>query len=107
MSRTYVHAPHWVKVRHPQWRAYFREAHRHDTGPCDLDRFDPRAMWSATSCHIDLAPGGRNICCGCRMCTGQLWRKVCHRRIRTVARSRLREAVKTRSDVDIPTRMRW
>ncbi len=103
MSRTYVHEPYHVKVFAPMWRSHFREAHRHDEGPCDLDQFDPRAPWSATRCHIDLALLGRNIHCGCRMCTGQFSRRLSRRRERTVLRAQLRAVVKTPGgDVDVP-----
>jgi hypothetical protein len=95
MSRTYVHMPYWVKTLSPHWRNYFREAHRHDGGPCDIDRFDPAAPWSATRCHIDLVSAGRNICCGCHMCTGHHGRRAAHRAERVRWRATARRAVKT------------
>ncbi len=95
MSRTFVHLPYWVKTRAPAWRHFYREDHRHDEGPCDLDRFDPRAPWSATRCHIEWIWAGRNIHCGCRMCTGRDSRAASRRAARAAARRFTREAVKT------------
>ncbi len=94
MSRTHVHVPHRVKQFHDVWRDHFTERHDHSTGPCDLDRYDPQAPWSTTSCHIDLVFRGRNICCGCRECTGHLPRRVERRRDRHEANRQAREAMK-------------
>ncbi len=71
MSRTHVHTPYWVKTFAPEWRHHFREDHRHEHGPCDIDRFDPRAPWSATRCNIEWVSSGRNVHCGCGTCTGR------------------------------------
>ncbi len=95
MSRTHVHLPYRVKVRHAAWRGHFTERHDHSTGPCDLGRFDP-ADWQATRCHIDLLYRGRNVCCGCRLCTGHDDRRVERRRDRHGARRQVREALKSR-----------
>lgn len=112
MSRTFVHLPHWVKTRAPEWRRYFTEDHRHGHGPCDLDRFDPRAPWSATRCHLDIALADRNFTCGCRLCTGHHERAAARRAVRAAGRRFARQVVKTppagRDVLDPPdTRPRW
>lgn len=110
MSRTFVHLPYWVKTRAPEWRRHFTEDHRHETGPCDIDRFDPRAPWSSTRCHIDLALSDRNIHCGCPMCTGRHGRRTARRAQRAQWRAFARDAVKTppagRDELDPPTNTR-
>ncbi len=106
MSRTDVHTPFRVKVLDPEWRPFFRESHRHETGPCDLHQFDPMD-WPATRCHIDWVASNRNIHCGCRLCTGQAGRRLGRRRDRTRLRAELRDLVKSdragRDDADVVT----
>lgn len=85
MSRTDVHAPAWVKERDPGWRHAFVEVHDHRAGRCDIDQHDP-SDWQASSCHITLRWTGRNIHCGCRLCTGHHWRKLDNRRQRVAWR---------------------
>jgi hypothetical protein len=81
MSRTWVHQPYHAKVTSPEWKHAFREVHDHRSGTCDLSEFDPRAPWGSTRCHVYWVWIGRNIHCGCRMCTGAYWNKS-HRRKR-------------------------
>lgn len=82
MSRTDVHMPYWVKQTDPGWRHAFTEDHDHGRGACDLEHQNPHD-WQATRCHIGDRYTGRNIHCGCRMCTGQFERKQDSRRART------------------------
>lgn len=82
MSRTDVHTPHWVKARQPEWRRYFREQHDHSRGVCDLAEHLAAKEWTRTSCTVGLAWSDRNICCGCAMCTSQVWRRQELRRVR-------------------------
>lgn len=81
MSRTDVHRPAWVKERDPAMRSQFRAHHNHATGPCDLDAHMAAKGWTRTRCYPTYI-GGRNIYCGCKMCTGQPWRKLAHRKDR-------------------------
>ncbi len=95
MSGTHVHAPGWVKDRDPEWRKEMQEIHRHVaerfhvykrnrdgtrewsavvrpfTG-CDLAEF--LAGKNHTFCYLQYV-GGRNIYCGCNLCTGQTGRR--------------------------------
>jgi hypothetical protein len=119
MSRTDLHAPYWVKERDPAWRRVFVPAHRHvvcehydeEAGhwllrrevPCDLAEF--LAGTRTTRCRM-MYVGGRNICCGCRLYTGQMWRKQDRRsargRWRAIRQSLLRVAAEDRDDMDVP-----
>lgn len=86
MSRTDVHDPNWVKARDPLWRRHFADDHDHSGGaPCDLAAYlaDRQTPWDATRCHRQLSTRGRNVSCGCKLCTGQLHRKVTERARRT------------------------
>lgn len=97
MSRTFVHAPAWVKDRDRGWQRWYREVHHHVartywvkdrsgwvlrvepfTG-CDLVAF--YAGQRDTFCRT-VYTGGRNIYCGCRLCTGADWARVGRRRQR-------------------------
>ncbi len=105
MSRTDVHVPLVVKMFDPGWRDYFREAHDHRDGVCDLAEFLAAKQWVPTRCQIELAYADRNLCCGCRICTGHHGRKNGRRQQRTALRAALRDAAKTspadREDLDI------
>lgn len=100
MSRTDVHAPCWVKERDPLWRDQYKEVHNHTwqyersekhkdedgytyyksiyrkVERCELDEYLAAREWVRTACYITLAPGCRNISCGCHMCTGHIYRKL-------------------------------
>jgi len=82
MSRTDVHAPNWVKERDPAWRHYFVEDHDHSSGDCDLNAYLAGRQRKRTRCTIRWRARGRNICCGCPMCTGKEWRKMDRRQER-------------------------
>ncbi len=114
MSRTDVHAPAWVKERDPLWRAHYVEDHNHaqyvighekrntEDGHtyyasiwkmverCDLDEYLAARGWARTACHIRMINAGRNVGCGCRMCTGQTWRKFGNRTERYTTKKLLR-----------------
>lgn len=117
MSHTDVHRPAWVKERDPlmgPWVVYHRHFAREcwsaedkrwlvqRTVPCSLEKFyaemsgghrDPR-------CGVSYR-GGRNIYCGCGMCTGQTARKLARRQERTAWRAHCRDMLKThRDDID-------
>ena len=103
MSRTDVHAPAWVKERDPAWRSCFKESHNHSwhiygyekrkdrpgldlykpiwkrVDRCDLDVYLAARGWVRTACQIVYAHRGRNIFCGCGMCTGKDDRKLGNR----------------------------
>jgi hypothetical protein len=102
MSRTDVHAPYRVKLCDPEWQKYVYEEHDHDDGTCDIDHFDP-GDWQATHCHRGMIWFGRNIHCGCNLCTGHYWVRFARRRERVAVRAVCREAVKLadREDVDV------
>jgi hypothetical protein len=94
MSRTDVHAPGWAKGRDPAWRNHFVGVHDHRYGPCDLAVFLTARGWVQTRCSTRYV-GGRNIYCGCNMCTGGSWRRADRRRARhTWSRAR-RDGLKT------------
>lgn len=78
MAHTDVHAPWRAKIVDPAWRHLFREHHDHSRGPCTL------AAWLAThpeqrrhrGCYLHEVSIGRNVNCGCRLCTMHDYRKV-------------------------------
>lgn len=71
MSRTDVHTPYWVRQRDPAWHECFVEEHDHSKGPCDLEIFLAAGnSYVRTRCYIEMRWTGRNLYCGCRMCTG-------------------------------------
>lgn len=90
MSRTYVHEPNWVKARRPRWRRFWAEDHNHGGGaPCDLSAWlaARQAPWDSSRCHRLVWNIGRNVSCGCKLCTGQLHRKHTERARRTAWRA--------------------
>lgn len=68
MSRTDKHTPYRIKKLQPEWRAFFTEHHDHRDRPCN---FDPKNDNWKTDCLLSDRSQGKNIHCGCRMCTGQ------------------------------------
>jgi hypothetical protein len=82
MSRTDVHRPAWVQERDPELRHLFVEYHDHRAGRCDLDVYLSTPGWVRTTCSVRYV-GGRNIYCGCHLCTGQPGRRLAHRQERT------------------------
>jgi hypothetical protein len=90
-----------VKQRDPLWRYYFREVHRHDDGVCTLDQFLAADHWVRTSCYIDQVWRGRQIHCGCGMCTDQESRRMKRRRQRHEARRALRLGYWDNLDVEL------
>ncbi len=108
MSRTDVHAPYWVKLRDPAWSGHFVDEHRHDGRDCDLEEFltdSTLTYWQG--CYRNFVSRGRNVHCGCRMCTNQAGRRHSHRAARAAVRAQLRAAAKTTGadcdTIDIPT----
>jgi hypothetical protein len=106
-----VHEPWWVKERSWRWRDFFAEQHHHPHGaPCDLDVYlhpDPHSRaGSRTRCYLDPVWRGRQVFCGCGMCTGRWYRRDIHRAGRTAWRSYARAARATptgfRGDLDSP-----
>lgn len=92
------------------------EYHNHVKGYCDLPPRDPKAveeqhdeiihseeMTFGKACHYGFAYKGSNMC-GCKMCTGQDWRKEERRAKRHNAKTSLhnhKKAVNSRlSDID-------
>jgi hypothetical protein len=91
MSRTDVHVPHWVKEKDPLWRRHFVEVHNHENGTCDLHlRLEARG-WIRTRCYINIHWQGRQIHCGCKMCTNQIGRRLGNRRERHDAKRAIRK----------------
>jgi len=72
MSRTDVHTPNWVKKLQPEWRAFFVEHHDHSDRECN---FSPNNDNWKNECLLGERGYGRNIHCGCKMCTGQIQRR--------------------------------
>lgn len=80
MSRTWVHQPWWVKERDPRWRDHFQEIHNHDKGVCTLaDYLANRANYIGGRCHISWCWRGRQVHCGCRMCSAHWSRRSLRR----------------------------
>lgn len=86
MSRTDVHVPYRVKRLQPEWRVFFVEYHDHTIHPCNFSAENE----VSTDCHLGAANRGKNIYCGCSMCTGQVWRKQSRRADRYRAKRLLR-----------------
>ena|GEM_PF-5131252 len=103
MSRTDVHVPDRVKARDPGWRHHYRELHDHRTGPCDLAAFLAADRWVRTRCSVGPGVPGRNVFCGCDLCTGRVWRRVDRRRERAAVR-RLLRTVRGGVELDVPAR---
>jgi hypothetical protein len=86
MSRTDVHRPYRVQV----------------TDPYERHRFYRFSIWPDRTEPVPIS----GFTCGCRMCTGQLFRKQARRRERTALRAQLRQALKTpaeqRDTIDVP-----
>lgn len=129
MSRTDVHAPSWVKERDPAWRANYTEVHNHHqhivghekhtdaeghtsyraiyqrVEECQLPVFLAAHKWVRTSCYISYVHTGRNIHCGCHLCTGHQGRRLANRVDRQRARRLLREG--RFDEVVAPRRQRY
>lgn len=75
MSRTDVHAPYWVKKLQPEWRAFFVEWHNHTKHDCNFSIKNENYR----DCLLGSVNRGKNIFCGCSMCTGQVWRRLSNR----------------------------
>lgn len=115
MSRTDVHAPAWVKEHDPAWRREMVADHNHTVSehwdpqlrrhlvrrlvPCDLPKFLAGA--NGTRCRMRYA-GGRNVYCGCNLCTGQAGRRLARRQERVRWRSKRQELLAAgREDLDV------
>lgn len=92
-----------MKERDPLWRTHYAEDHNHawhsvghekaytedghtiwktiwkKVEHCDLDQYLAARGWIRTACQIRLVRNGRNIDCGCQLCTGQAWRRLGNR----------------------------
>ena len=99
MSRTDKQAPYWVKKTQPEWRAFFVEWHDHTQHPCN---FNPKNE-DSRDCHMAMANRGKNIHCGCIMCSDQIYRRLSRRADRHEAKRLLRSG---RFD-DMSNRLRW
>lgn len=96
VSRTWVHQPYWIKQRQERWRNFFYEYHNHINGECDLDS-SPSRGWYPGNCHLADSSRGRNIHCGCWMCSGSPFRRIQRRMERHQWRRQQKELL---SDVD-------
>ena len=127
MSRTDVHAPSWVKERDPLWRSHYTECHNHawrvvgrekiisgDGHPtwkiiwekverCDLDDYLAGRGFVRTACQMRVISAGRNVDCGCRMCSGQIWRLLSNRAERHATKNLLRSG----RWEEIQTKKKW
>jgi len=86
MSRTDVHTPFWVKKTHVEWRNFFVEVHHHDKHPCNFSIENEN--WG--DCLLGTVNRGRNIYCGCNLCTGQVARRLNRRVERQTVKRLLR-----------------
>jgi hypothetical protein len=104
MSRTHVHTPYKVKMRQPRWRDYFTEHHNHTAGPCDMAEFLVADVWIRPRCYMNPSWRGRQIFCGCDMCSGYIkGRRRLHQATRTRWRADARTILKTAAhDRDTP-----
>lgn len=128
MSRTDVHAPDWVKERDPLWRANYVEDHNHSwyvTGHekvtdsagvvrwvsiwkrverCDLDVYlEDTNHRVRTACSVRFVYTGQRHC-GCKMCTGQISRRLDRRSERRRAKRLIK--VGRWEEVSFPDRSR-
>jgi hypothetical protein len=101
MSRTDVHIPFRVKKLHAEWRHHFVESHDHRHRPCNFDVANNE--WK--DCGLTEVWRGRNINCGCAMCTGQIYRKLARRADRYKAKRLIR--AERWDDVNVKHRWRY
>jgi len=71
MSRTDKQSPYWVKLLDPAWRHVFYEVHNHEKKPCNITEVDYRGRIDYNRCYLNSKSIGKNIHCGCKMCSGQ------------------------------------
>jgi hypothetical protein len=91
MSRTHKTAPLSVKLRNGTARRM--EIHDHSDGPCELPPEPPSGSSGvdhSTRCFWDFHYEGRNVFCGCAMCTDQDARRQERRRQRHEFKSTIR-----------------
>lgn len=101
MSRTDVHTPYWAKKLQWEWRGYFVESHEHTKHSCN---FSPKNE-SSLDCYLEMRSKGRNIHCGCKLCTNQDGRRQAIRSDRYKAKRLLSAG---RWDDDMASRrLRW
>jgi len=103
MSRTDVHIPYWVKKLQPEWRAYFVEHHDHRNHECN---FDPKNNNWKTDCLLGDRSRGKNIHCGCHMCTGHDQRRQDRRGQRHHAKRALKSG-QWEDGIPVYTGARW
>ncbi|MFI7608725.1 hypothetical protein ACIBTV_26755 [Micromonospora sp. NPDC049366] len=105
MSRTDIHRPAWVQQHDPLLRHWFVDFHHHEHGPCDLAVFLASPGWTRTRCCRQPSAAAPNLC-GCRLCTGQIHRKLARRQERVRWRSARRQLLAMhrggQDDLDTP-----
>lgn len=102
MSRTDAHDPYWVKRQSPEWRRFFVEHHEHTDHICNFSV--KNVSWK--DCGLADRNIGKNIHCGCNMCTGQYSRRQDRRGQRHLARKVLRSG-KWEDGIPKYTGARW
>lgn len=116
MSRTWVHMPPHVKERHPEFRRHFVAEHDHwieedrdlerhcwlvrRSAPCDLDVYLASEGRINTRCRLAYR-GGRNIYCGCALCTGAPFMRLTRRRERHQWKA-IRQRLLAGEEIDVP-----
>lgn len=93
MSRTDVHRPAWVQEADWYNRALFIEWHDHGNGVCDIRDTAVLIFHYKGQCYR-VPRGGRNLYCGCRLCTGYYDQRAERRKSRHAARLTCREEMK-------------
>ncbi len=107
MSRTDVHAPNWVKQKDPLWRDHFQEIHDHSDGVCNLNEYLNQMIWSQAKCYITFRWQGRQIHCGCGMCTDRDGRRLKRRWDRREVKRGLRNGDWDNLDVEVRRDIYW
>lgn len=97
MSRTFKTDPMWVKLNHPDRVDIIVYAeHDHSKGECDLPD-SPTDNWGGVHnnrCWWNSETKGKNIFCGCDLCTGKTSRKIANKECRRKSNER-RKSFKT------------
>ena len=90
MSRTFKTDPIWTKMNHPERVGMIvHEEHNHEKGECDLPEFPERNAHN-TRCWWNYDTQGKNVFCGCDLCTGRSYRKIAKKASRRASNERRR-----------------
>lgn len=92
MSKTDKTKPFWVQIMNREIAV--SEYHDHINGVCEIKGQKPsrdHVDWKRGECHFTWEYDGKNVGCGCKMCTMQFERKQDNRRTRRAKKKVIRE----------------